>query len=125
MTCRPLLVDAADDSDHEDADVPALLTNVVMSMPSYPISNELCIRYPDDIVHNDNTTTTNNNTYNLCYQCHLPYIPPYENHMYECSEHIYCQYHNRWEGLYMGISPAMWRFTDEMRSRINVQSNLR
>ena len=33
----PPLVDAADDSDHDDAEVPALLHNVVLAMPTYPI----------------------------------------------------------------------------------------
>jgi hypothetical protein len=41
----PPLVDAADDSDHEAAEVPALLHNVVLTMPIYPISAELSTIY--------------------------------------------------------------------------------
>jgi hypothetical protein len=56
----PPLVDAADDSDHEEAEVPTLLHNVVLTMPTYPISAELCLRYIDDTI-----TTTNDPIYIL------------------------------------------------------------
>ena len=40
--------------------------NVMMSMPANPTSNEICVSYLDDIVPNDNITTYNKNTYDLC-----------------------------------------------------------
>ena len=78
----PPLVDAADDSDHEDAEVPALLHNVVMSMTTYPISAEICIRYLDDVLHNDNMTTTSNTKDIICYKCNLPCYGSYESHVF-------------------------------------------
>jgi hypothetical protein len=66
------LVDAADDSDHKDAEVPALLHNVVLAMPTYPTSAEICIRNLDDVVHNNNKTTPNNTKDIICYKCNLP-----------------------------------------------------
>ena len=87
----PPLVDAAENSVREETEVPALPTNAVMSMPAYPISSEICIRYTDDIVHNN----TNNNNYDLCVRCNLPYTPPDKTHMYECDAHRYCNFYNR------------------------------
>jgi hypothetical protein len=94
----PPLVDAADDSDHNDIEVPALLHNVVLATPTYLISAEICIRYLDDVVRNDNMTTTNDTKDIICYKCNQPCYGTYESHMYECISHIFCAYHNRWEG---------------------------
>jgi hypothetical protein len=88
----PPLVNAADDSDHEEAEVPALLHNVMLTMPTYSISTELCIRYIDDTM-----TTTNNPNYTTYIKCNLPCLGSYEDHEYECNRHIFCAYHNRWE----------------------------
>ena len=54
----PPLVDAPEDSDHEETEVPALPSNAVMSMPNYPTSTEICTTYLDDIIQNDNITTS-------------------------------------------------------------------
>jgi hypothetical protein len=89
----PPLIDAPDDSDHEEAEVPALLHNVVLSMPTYPISAELCIRYIDDTI-----TTTIDPKYITCSKCNLPWTGSYEDHVYECNRHVFCAIHNRWEG---------------------------
>ena len=95
----PTLIDAAEDSDNEEDEVPALPTNVVLSMPDYPTSTEICTTYLDDIIQNDNiTTSTNINNYDICVRCNLPYTPPEEAHIYECDMHRYCNFHNRWEG---------------------------
>ena len=39
----PPLVDALENSDHEEAEVPALPSNAVMSMPNYPTSTAIVL----------------------------------------------------------------------------------
>jgi hypothetical protein len=68
----PSLVDADDDSDHDNFEVPAEVNNVVLTMPAYPALPTINIRYLDDVVHNDNMTTTNNTKDIICYKCNLP-----------------------------------------------------
>jgi hypothetical protein len=75
----------------EEAEVPALLHSVVL--PTNPISAELCIKYIDD-----NITTTIDPMYITCTKCNLPCPGSYEDHDYECNRHVFCAYHNRWEG---------------------------
>jgi hypothetical protein len=91
------LVDAADDSDHDDSEVPALFCNVILAMPAYPASPAITIQYLDDVLHIDNMTTSSTTRDLICYTCNLPCYGSYESHVYECNRHIYCAYHNRWE----------------------------
>ena len=78
----PPPVDVAEDSDYEEAEVPALPTNAVLSMPDYSTSTEICTTYLNDIIQNDNiTTSTNINNYDICVRCNLPYTPPEETYI--------------------------------------------
>jgi hypothetical protein len=98
----PSLVDAADDSDYDDSEIPALFDNVLISMPDYPASTAINIQYLDDVLHT-NVMTTNGNTEDvICYICNLPCNGSFKSHVYECTRHIFCVYHNRWKGLKHG-----------------------
>ena len=101
----PPLVDAPEDSYEDDAEVPALPSNAVMTMPNYPNSNTIATTYIDDNIQYNNSTTTNNiGKYDICVSCNLPCTEPYQLHnMYECGAHKYCHFHNRWEGPNMGM----------------------
>ena len=96
----PPLVDAPEDSDDDEAEVPTLPSNTVMTMPNYPTSNAIITTYIDDNIQHNNITTSNTiNKYDICVRCNLPYTKPYQLHnMYVCDAHKYCHFHNRWEG---------------------------
>jgi hypothetical protein len=94
----PSLVDVADDSDHDDSKVPALFSNVLLTMPAYPTSSAITVQYLDDVLHTDNMTTNSTARDLICYKCNLPCYESYKSHTYEFSSHIFCADHNRWEG---------------------------
>ena len=81
----PPLVDAPEDSDDDDAEVPTLSSNAVMTTPNYPDSNTIVTTYIDDNIQYNNITTTNNiSKYDICVRCNLSYTEPYQLHdMYD------------------------------------------
>ena len=99
----PPLVDAPEDSDEDKAEVPALSSNAVMTMPNYPTSNTIVTTYLDDTIpYNTITTTSNISEYDICVRCNLPYTKPYQLHDNVCGAHKFCHFHNRWDH---GVKP--------------------
>jgi hypothetical protein len=84
----PPLVDAADDSNHDDSEVPALLNNVMLAMPAYSTSTAINIEYLDDVLHCDNMTTNSITKEIICYKCNPPCYGSYESNVYECNSHF-------------------------------------
>ena len=62
----PPLVDAPEDSDEDEAEVPALPSTAVMTMSNYPTSNTIVTTYLDDTIpYNTITTTSNISAYDI------------------------------------------------------------
>jgi hypothetical protein len=59
----PPLVDAEDDSDYDDCEVPALLNYVVLTMPAYPTLPTINIQYLDDVIDTSDI---------ICSKCNIP-----------------------------------------------------
>ena len=62
----PSLIDVADDSDHDQSEVPVLSNNVMIFLPAYPAYTTLAIQYLDDVIQSDTMDMDNTTMGIIC-----------------------------------------------------------